>query len=280
MSSFPPGGRRTARPSSSRRSTCLLAALASAVLAVVALTAAPPAHAAAPSYVALGDSYSSGTGTRSYTHADCQRSNAAYPQLVADQRGYALTFRACAGATVSTVTNSQLSALRSGTDFVSVSVGGNDAGFVDVIVECALPGWASDCNGAIDGAQAFIRTILPGRLSSLFASIRSRASAAKVVAVGYPRLFMGEDCNAATFFAPAEQSRLNATADLLNSTIRSAASARGFSFADPTSRFVGHAVCDDPEWINGLSNPVAESYHPNRAGHASGYTPLVASLLR
>lgn len=257
-----------------------LAAAVCAVLVTLGLLVAPPAHAAAPSYVALGDSYSSGTGTRSYTDADCQRSNLAYPRLVADQRGYALTSRACAGATVSTVTNSQLGALGSGTDYVTLSVGGNDAGFVDVVVECALPGWASNCNGAIDGAQAYIRTTLPGRLATLYSSIRSRASAATVVVVGYPRIFMGEDCNAGTFFAPAEQTRLNATADLLNSTIRSAAGARGFAFANPTSRFVGHAVCDDPEWINGLSNPIGESYHPNRVGHASGYTPLVSSLLR
>jgi len=25
-------------------------------------------------------------------------------------------------------------------------------------------------------------------------------------------------------------------------------------------------VCDDVEWLNGLSNPVGESYHPNPPG--------------
>ena len=38
-------------------------------------------------------------------------------------------------------------------------------------------------------------------------------------------------------------------------------------------------MCDSPEWLNGLSNPVSESYHPNRTGHASGYTPLVSPKL-
>ncbi|WP_249138798.1 hypothetical protein [Phycicoccus avicenniae] len=38
-------------------------------------------------------------------------------------------------------------------------------------------------------------------------------------------------------------------------------------------------MCDDPEWINGLSYPIVESYHPNSAGHASGYTPAVSPLL-
>ncbi len=73
----------------------------------------PPAHAAAPPYVALGDSYSSGVGTRSYISdgTSCQRSTYAYPRLLAAQKGYALNFQACSGATVTTVTNNQLAAL-------------------------------------------------------------------------------------------------------------------------------------------------------------------------
>jgi len=256
----------------------LLSLVASAAFVVAAQA---PAQAAAPSYVALGDSYSSGVGTRSYINdgTSCQRSTYAYPSLLAAQRGYALNFRACSGAKVADVTNTQLSALSATTAYVTISVGGNDAGFADVLTECAYPGWASDCNGAIDGAQSFINNTLPGRLSTLYSSIRSRASTARVVVVGYPRIFQGEDCNAGTWFSPAEETRLNQTADLLNSKLSAAASARGFKFANPTSKFIGHAVCDDTEWLNGLSNPVSESYHPNRLGHSSGYVPVVGAQL-
>ena len=38
-------------------------------------------------------------------------------------------------------------------------------------------------------------------------------------------------------------------------------------------------MCDSPEWINGLSNPVSESYHPKVVGHSSGYAPTVSPLL-
>jgi hypothetical protein len=266
-----------------RRALAVLLSLVSTVavsLGSLAATATP-AQAAAPSYVALGDSYSSGTGTRSYINdgTSCLRSTYAYPSLLAAQRGYALNFRACSGANISDVTNTQLSALGAGTSFVTISVGGNDAGFADVLTECAFPGWASDCNGAINGAQSYINNTLPGRLGTLYSSIRSRASAATVVVVGYPRIFMGEDCNAGTWFSSTEQTRLNQTADLLNSKLSAAAAARGFRFANPTSRFIGHAVCDDVEWLNGLSYPVRESYHPNRLGHSSGYSPVVASQL-
>ena len=250
-------------------------------LLLVPALLAPPAQAAAPSYVALGDSYSSGVGTRSYLDdgTSCQRSAYAYPSLVAAARGYALNLRACSGARIPDVTTSQLGALSSTTSYVTISVGGNDAGFADVLTECALPGWMSSCNSAIDGAQAYIDDKLPAALSTLYAAIRSRATKARVVVVGYPRIFMGEDCNAATWFSPAEETRLNATADLLNSKLSSAAAARGFAFANPTRRFTGHAVCDSTEWINGLSNPITESYHPDRAGHSSGYAPLVSPLL-
>jgi lysophospholipase L1-like esterase len=260
-----------------RRLTALLAGLCSLPIVFWG----PPAHAAAPSYVALGDSYSSGLGTRSYISdgTSCHRSAYAYPELVAASRGYALSFRACSGATVSDVKGKQLGALSASTRYVTISVGGNDAGFVHTLAVCAEPGWLSNCSGAVSKANAYITKTLPGTLSTLYAAIRSKAPHAKVVVVGYPRLFNGEDCNALTWFSPREESSLNATADRLNGVLATAAAAKGFAFANPTRAFVGHAVCGSPEWLNGLSNPVTESYHPNRTGQASGYAPLVRALL-
>ncbi len=51
-------------------------------------------------------------------------------------------------------------------------------------------------------------------------------------------------------------------------------------FRDVVPPFIGHAVCDggsgsSTEWINGLSNPVDESYHPKTTGQANGYYPVV-----
>lgn len=264
------------------RSTAVLTATFAMLAALVGgLLVAAPAHAVAPVYVALGDSYSSGVGTRTYISdgTNCQRSTYAYPWLVAAAKGYSLNFQACGGATVSTVTNSQLGALNTGTNYVTLSVGGNDAGFSSVLTECAKPGWMSNCNGKIDTAQNYINNTLPGTLSTLYASIKSKAPNARVVIVGYPRIFNGEDCNAGTWFSPEEETRLNQTADLLNSKLSAAASAKGFSWANPTNAFIGHAVCDDVEWLNGLSDPTSESYHPNRTGQSSGYKPLVQALL-
>lgn len=258
-----------------RLSPTRLIAAGATPLAVAALGLAlgPPAIAAGTGYVALGDSYASGTGTRTYLNdgTSCQRSVYAYPSLDAAALGLSLTFRACSGATVADVTRSQLSALSTSTAYVTISVGGNDAGFSSVLTRCAQPSWLSNCYSAIDQARTTINGTVPGRLATLYRSIRAKAPNARVIVVGYPRIFNGEDCNAFTWFSPTEEARLNATADLLNSRTATAASNAGFTFVNPTSRFVGHAVCGSPEWLNGLSSPVSDSYHPNVAGHRDGY---------
>jgi lysophospholipase L1-like esterase len=244
--------------------------------------AAYAAPALAVRYVALGDSYSSGTGTRTYYDSTCQRSIYAYPYLVHNAHA-AWTFvqAACSGAKTGDVINTQSASLTSDTNWVTYTIGGNDAGFSSVITECAQPWWSSNCNGAIDQAQSYITNTLPGRLDLVNNKIKSLAPIAKVIVLDYPHLFMGEDCNAGTWFSPAEETRLNQTADMLRTQLQNAAARAGANFVtkDAIPPFIGHAICDSTEWLNGLSNPVGESYHPNRTGHSSGYAPLVRAVL-
>lgn len=247
---------------------------------LVAATGITPSAQASGVYVALGDSYASGVGTRTYydDSGSCYRSPKAYPVLDAERIGATLRFKACSGAAVPEVRTGQLGPLSATTTRVSVQVGGNDAGFSNVITTCAQPSWAADCGAAIDKAQAFIADKLGARLDNLYGDIRGLAPNALVVVVGYPRLFNGEDCNAGTWFSGTEMTRLNQTADQLNAKIRSRADAAGFTFVDPTAAFVGHAVCADVEWVNGLSSPTRESYHPNVKGQQA-YSDLVDDAL-
>jgi lysophospholipase L1-like esterase len=258
-------------------------------LAVIGVTVAFMLFAApafATKYVSLGDSYSSGTGTRTYYDSGCQRSVTSYPYLLHNAHPtWAFVHAACSGAKTGDILNTQVSSVTSDTNWVSYTIGGNDAGFSSVITECAYPGWASDCNGAINTAQSYINNTLPGRLDLVNNAIKSHAASAKVVVLDYPHLFNGQDCNAATFFSPAEETRLNQTADMLRDKLSQAASRAGanFIFRDVIPPFVGHAVCDggggsSTEWINGLSNPVGESYHPKVTGHASGYYPVLHAV--
>lgn len=252
-----------------------------AVTVLVAATLlAPPAQAAAPAYTALGDSYSSGVGTREYysDSGSCQRSPHAYPVIDAGRLGATLTFAACAGAKIPGVLSGQLGSLNASTAYVTVSIGGNDLGWAAVITQCAKP-WPYTCWGDIDRAESYVRNTLPGQLDQLYREIKTRAPNARIVAVGYPRLFNGQECNAIARISPGEQAELNAAADLLATTTAARAAANGIRFADPRAAFTGHTVCGNPEWINGTSWPLGESYHPNKAGQL-GYAALVESALR
>lgn len=228
--------------------------------------------AAGTSYVALGDSFSSGTGTRAST-GDCYRSPYGYPALLAAQHGLSLDYQACSGATIADVHANQLAALTADTDYVTMTIGGNDLDFAGVITQCALPGWLSNCDGRINSSLHLLRTTMPSRYDTLFAQVGTRAPDADVVIGSYPRLFNGRDCNLATFFSSSEMSRLNAATDELAGTIAQRTQAAGFRYVDPRPAFMGHAVCDSTEWVNGLSFPIVESFHPNRAGNV-GYAEV------
>src|SRR5215212_622595 len=144
-----------------------------------ALALAPAANAVELTYTALGDSYASGVGTRTYYDdgTACRRSPYAYPVLDAARLGATLTFAACGGAGVGTALNTQLGSLGPATGYVTLTVGGNDIGFTAVINQCARP-WPYTCTANINAANAYIRDTLPGTLDTLYARIRALAPAA------------------------------------------------------------------------------------------------------
>jgi len=247
-------------------------------VAAFALLLASAGSALADNYVALGDSYSSGTGTNSYTlSSSCLRSVYAYPYLVASQRpNTSLNFVACSGATTTDVMNNQISAVNSSTNIVTITIGGNDAGFSNVVISCTTLG----CGSAITNAQNYIRNTLPGRLNTVYSAIKSRAPSARVIVLGYPRLFSSSGCWGTTGISSSERTSLNQTADLMRDTIAARAAAYGFTFKDAIPPFVGHAVCSSSAWLNGLNIfNTTESYHPNRSGHSLGYAPLVRQVI-
>src|SRR5580693_1936957 len=99
-------------------------------------------------YVALGDSYAAGLGVPEQTGATagCGQSTSSYPFLVARSLRLDLTDMSCSSATIPDMTAAQptgdgtnpaqLSALSSGTALVTVSIGGNDIGLVDIVTKC------------------------------------------------------------------------------------------------------------------------------------------------
>jgi hypothetical protein len=250
-------------------------------LTVLSLCVLGPAAIAnaQPQYVALGDSYSSGVGTRVFykESGSCYRSPEAYGPKIAAARGYALSFQACSGAKTTDVNNNQLGTLSKSTALATITIGGNDAGFSEVLISCAL--YYFSCQGSIEAADSFIEHKLPALLDTTYNDIRSRATAAHVVVLGYPHLFTsdGKTCNF-NFLTSEHEKELNHTADILAGVVSGRAAVHKFTFVDPRNAYLPHEVCSSSEWLNGQSNPLMESYHPNVKGQAD-FTSQVEGVL-
>ncbi|GAB2692907.1 SGNH/GDSL hydrolase family protein [Thalassiella azotivora] len=251
-----------------------LAFVLAAVAAAVSLAAAPAQAAEPVDYVALGDSYSSGTGAPPYQSGSCYRSSRSYAQLWADTHAVSsFAFVACGGATTDDL-GPQLDALRPETDLVTITIGGNDVGFFDVVLTCIL-GSDRSCTDAVDRAAVRARTELPGKLDRTYASVAARAPGARLVVLGYPRLVEQRGwCLSST-----KRAALNRGADELAGIIADRAAAAGATYVDARQTFAGHGACGWSPWVNGpIYNGLVETFHPNAAGYSRGYLTMLNSV--
>jgi lysophospholipase L1-like esterase len=266
-------------------------------------------------YVALGDSYSSGFGVSPYfpgTHKDigpndCQRSTRAYGPRVAEAKGLTLDFHACQGALTKdfyTPRNStwgeprQLNHLKADTGLVTFSIGGNDAGFADVLAECIL-GFellpfntcykdekvlkpVRDAIARLDGRASTPGDITP--YNTLYGDVRRASPRATRVAVGYPHFYTASGSDRT--FLPggrcegvkkADQRWMVEKIDELNGIIERNARRNGLLFANPNPRFNGHELCGGgTEWINGVLSD--GKFHPTASGHQAIADAVLAKL--
>jgi lysophospholipase L1-like esterase len=237
-----------------------------------------PANAAEANYVALGDSYSSGVGTDgTYSGGGCKRSTNAYPQLWTNLHApSSFTFVACSGARTGDVLGNQVGSLNAGTTLVTISVGGNDAGFADVLTTCTLND-DSICVNRVNQAKTFVNNELPAKLDSVYSAIRQRSPSARVVVLGYPRFYkVPGSCSVG--LSNIKRSAINSGADALAQVTARRAAAAGFTFVDIRSPWTGHEICSGDLWLNSLTWPVEESYHPNRHGQSMGYLPALNAI--
>lgn len=251
---------------------------AAAVIALLVGFAPAAAAAAAVHYVALGDSYSSGVGAGDYTSESgaCERSPHSYTALWATAHSpSSFVSVACADATTSDVASSQLSALGQATTLVSITVGGNDENFKQIMIDCNLFGTAA-CVSDVDAAEADARANLPGKLGTLYDAIRSDAPNARVVVLAYPDFYdLAHDC---VGLSEKSRAKIDEGVDLLDRITRVAAGHAGFAFADARAAFAGHEICDQHRWLHSLDLiHVHESYHPTAAGYSQAYYPTFSA---
>lgn len=284
--------------------------VAASLLVVAAVTVpagaepGPPESGAPRSYVALGDSYTSGPGIPNQTadSGGCGRSDHNYPHLVAAAQGIvAFTDVSCGSATTDHMAGQQplpggltngpqLDALHARVDLVTLGIGGNDIGFGEIILTCAthsvlLP-ITAPCRGHYmrhgDELAGRIAATAP-KVAAVLAAIRERAPAARVLVVGYPVILpaSGPGCWPVMPVAVGDVAWLRDVQGRLNGMLAEQAAAAGATFVDTYTSSVGHDVCRLPgqKWVEGvLPTAPASPVHPNAAGMANTARQVLQAL--
>jgi lysophospholipase L1-like esterase len=267
--------------------------LATAIpIATAGSAVAEPGQVPVQRYVALGDSYAAGPLVPIPTGepAGCLRSNQNYPSAVAQTLGVAEFHDvSCSGATTENITGPQsvplgknppqLDTLEPDTQLVTISIGGNDIGFADIIAECAkrspLQPTGSACKdhytaGGTDQLAQQIDEAAP-KVAGVLAEIEKRSPDARVLLVGYPSILPdeGPGCFPVVPFSPGDVAYLREVEKELNAMLADEAGAAGTDFVDTYTPSIGHDACQPPgtKWIEGLvPTAPAAPVHPNALG--------------
>jgi lysophospholipase L1-like esterase len=280
-----------------------------AVLGVVVATAActppPPPGPTPDTYVALGDSFTSGPiiPVQQLDPLGCLRSDHNYPHLVDASLGLS-GFRdvSCSGAKTANMTQAQdvtpgppnppqLDALDTATAIVTLQIGGNDIGFTSIGFGCAtvLPlGTPCQDRYVVNGVDEISRRITETgqEVAAVLQAIHDRAPNARVLVVNYlPILPEANAYNIASFtqlpFAPDDVPYLRAKQYELNGMLAQQAAANDAELVDAYSAGIGHDACQLPlvRFVEPLVplSPAAP-VHPNLFGMQATAAAVLAAI--
>lgn len=284
-----------------RRFSCALVLLCALLVPALGATA----QATSVPYVALGDSFSGGEGNRPFD-GKCHRAegdDSAYPRILPSLVGYVAepSFNACTGATIADVWQRpqpkrgdqkiQLEYLSPATRLVTLTIGGNDIGFAEIVTKCLF---RRDCTeGSLAERVRERLATIRARLTGAYRLIREHMDPGGYLLVaGYPRLFLpGPDAGCEKLISRKEAEWIDSLVIQGNARIAKAvadatASAGNVAYVDVTERFAGHELCSNDEWLHDLHfslreglNPFKGSYHPNKNGQRA-YAEAFAGTLR
>ncbi|GGQ70082.1 SGNH/GDSL hydrolase family protein [Streptomyces pilosus] len=247
------------------------------------------AHATAPpEYVALGDSYSAGSGVLPVdpTNLLCLRSTANYPHVIAARTGARLKDVTCGAAQTKDFTASQypgvapqVDALSAETDLVTLTIGGNDNGtFINAITACGTAGVltggkGNPCEKAYGTSFTDqIETNTYPALKNALRAVRAKAPNARVAVLGYPWITPAAadpSCFVKLPVAAGDVPYLRAIQTHLNAAVERASKETGATYVDFSRVSEGHDACKaagtrwiEPLLFGGSLVPV----HPNALG--------------
>jgi len=171
---------------------------------------------------------------------------------------------------------------------VTVGIGGNDAGFMDKLRSCAMPGvceWVSS-QAMLQATANEIKELFP-KLVALYETLRLQSPDSSLYAVGYPQVINTVgicDPVTAVLLDPQERVFMRQGVMYLNRIIRAAAMKANIQYVDVESSLERYQLCDGTSSVavNGLRTgddmaPIAklpmlkiignESFHPTPIGH-------------
>ncbi len=235
-----------------------------------------------PTYVALGDSYTSAPFVPETDGQDgCLRSSGNYPSLVAAELGSDLEDVSCAGAqTVSLVgvqqtfdgssRPAQFDALSEDTDLVTIGIGGNDFGLFSKLTAGCVGAAAQEpegtpCTDAATGDVTRDLDEMKGRVAAALKGVVDRAPEARVLLVGYPQIVPATgSCPDLLPIAEGDLPFARSVNRGLADALENAAKAADVEYVDAFALTRGHDICADDPWINGQQNDPerALAYHP------------------
>lgn len=270
---------------------CLALSMLVATAAVVPSQAAPgeQERRAPLRYVALGDSYSAGSGVVpiDVTSPMCLRSTRNYPNVIAERIGARLNDVTCGGADTTHYRTEQypgvapqLEALSRNTQLVTMTIGGNDSGvFISSILQCGALGIASAGRGSPcqdrygnDFVRTVRRTTAPDVEKALRA-VHRKAPRATVAILGYPRILPPKrGCFPQMPVARGDVPYLFKLQKVLNKAVRRAADATDSVYVNVPRASRGHDACQvrGRRWVEPAllgTNPVV--VHPNSRGESA-----------
>jgi len=247
------------------------------------------------SYVALGDSFTSGAGLPRPARADsgCAGSELSYPHLVAEAVAAPLRDVSCGGASTQNgarpqgAAPPQLDAVDLDTQLVTVGMGANDFGwYLDVMFACTTVAPSDPAGSPCAERSAGDLTALPPRIGrrveALLDEVRRRAPDARVLLVGYPQPVPEDGTCAELPLAAGDYAFVRDQWEALDDALRAAAERSGATFVDVRTASEGHDICAGSDaWVSGSTSPPGEAapYHPTVDGQA-GLAELVVAALR
>jgi GDSL-like lipase/acylhydrolase family protein len=261
-----------------------IAVLALAMLAALAVFSG---GARAANYVALGDSYAAGPIIpNQIAPLGCLKSDHNYAHLAAPTIGLPLRDATCSGATTADMTSPQetelgtnppqLDSLDAETTRVSLTIGGNDIGFSEIIESCVtLNPFSTPCKDKYDsGGQDQIAERIAAtapKVAAVLQGIHSRSPNAEVFVVNYAAILpeTGFGCWPQMPLGFGDVPYLRSKEKELNAMLATQAAANGASVVNWYNASIGHDACKSAltRWVEPLvPTNLAAPVHPNLAG--------------